>query len=95
MPNRQRGAVICDALAVRALAMLPRWKIDYALGVTGHEDRVYDGTRRFNVLRKDVDYFWFGIAPENALATYQSLRPVQFDLYEIIARTRPKLTSAI
>ena len=70
-----------------------RKEIDYVLAVTGREDRVYDGNVRFNVFRKDVDYFWFSIAPGEALTTYRSLRPVAFDLYEIIARSRPKVIS--
>ncbi len=68
-------------------------EINYVLAVTGREDRVYDGSARFNVFRKDVDYFWFSIAADEALTTYRSLRPVKFDLYEIIARTRPKVIS--
>ncbi len=69
-------------------------QIDYVLAITGPQDRVYDGHVRFNVFRKDVDYFWFGIEPaDSVLATYRSLRPVEFDLYKIIARTRPKVIS--
>jgi hypothetical protein len=68
-------------------------EIDYVLAITGPEDRVYDASAQFNLFRHDVDYFWFSIAPDEALAAYRSLRPVEFELYGIIARTQPKVVS--
>jgi hypothetical protein len=76
----------------RQLAQLG--KIQYVLSNTSEDDRVYDGDIKFNVFRKDVDYFWFSVRPKTgALATYQSLNPYEYNIYELIAKFEPKIIS--
>ena len=70
-------------------------RIEYVLEVTGPDDYVYDGDIQFNLFRKDLDYFWYSVRPETGiLATYQSLYPYDYDVYELVERLRPKVISA-
>jgi hypothetical protein len=70
-------------------------KIQYVLDHTQPDDRVYDGDARFNLFRPDVDYFWFSLAPKwGALATYQTFRSYDYDIYRIIEAKRPKVISS-
>ena len=76
----------------RQLAQLE--KIQYVLSNTSEDDRVYDGDIKFNVFRKDVDFFWFSVRPKTgALATYQSLNPYEYNIYELIAKFEPAIIS--
>lgn len=67
--------------------------IEYVLGITRPSDYVYDGNREFNVFRRDLDFFWFGVGPRNALGKYQALRSYPYDIYALIDRKRPKVLS--
>ena len=70
-------------------------RIEFVLEVTGPDDYVYDGDIQFNLFRKDLDYFWYSVRPETGiLATYQSLYPYDYDVYELVERLRPKVISA-
>ena len=69
-------------------------KIAYVLSHTNQNDYVYDGECRFNVFRKDIDYFWFSIAPKcGGLVAYKKLRPYNFNTYESIEKFKPKIIS--
>jgi hypothetical protein len=69
-------------------------KVEYVLANTTSADYVYDGKTVFNLFRKDIDYFWFSNHPSiGGLATYQKLRPYDYDIYGLIAKYRPKVIS--
>lgn len=69
-------------------------KIEYVMSVTGPDDLVYDGGANFNVFRKDMDYFWFSVRPKKGvMAAYQSLRPYEYDAYDLITERKPKVVS--
>ena len=61
---------------------------------SGPNDLVYDGDARFNVFRKDIDYFWYNVGENHFLATYQTLRKYHYDVYELIDRKKPKVISS-
>ena len=69
-------------------------RIGYVLDVTAPGDAVYDGDAQFNVFRRDIDYFWFSLSEHGALRSYQDLRPYEYDVYERIARMKPKVISS-
>ena len=70
-------------------------RIEYVLEVADPDDYVYDGDIQFNLFRKDLDYFWYSVRPGTGiLATYQSLYPYHYDIYELVERLRPKVVSA-
>jgi 4-amino-4-deoxy-L-arabinose transferase-like glycosyltransferase len=68
-------------------------KIEYVISNTNRNDYVYDGYIKFNVFRKDIDFFWYSIHPNAGLETYQSLYPYDYDIYELIDRFKPKIIS--
>lgn len=68
-------------------------KINYVLSITGPQDFVYDGKAAFNLFRRDIDYFWFSVRPDKALATYQTMTEYNYDIYELIEKFRPKIIS--
>jgi len=68
-------------------------KINYVLSITGPQDFVYDGKVAFNLFRRDIDYFWFSVRPDKALATYQTMTQYNYDIYELIEKFRPKIIS--
>jgi len=64
------------------------------LQATNEEDFVYDGSARFNLFRKDIDFFWFSVNPtDSCLATYKKLRPCDYDINELIEEKKPKIVS--
>ncbi len=70
--------------------------VEYVLSITDEDDHIYDGAARFNVFRKDIDYFWFSVRPKNsnpgALASYQqNIADYHYDVYESIDRHKPKV----
>ena len=69
--------------------------VEYVRDVTSPEDHVYDGDARFNLFRKDVDYFWFSVRRHHklggALMTYQSMTDYPYDIYEAIELYKPKV----
>ena len=68
-------------------------RIEYVLSVTEPGDMVYDGNAGFNVFRSDIDFFWFSVKPERALATYQTITEYEYDIYELIKKHKPKVIS--
>ena len=69
-------------------------KIKYVLSITDHNDFVYDGDIWFNVFRKDIDFFWFSVRPnDGALATYQTFAKYDYNIYELIHKYKPKVIS--
>ncbi len=68
-------------------------KIEYVLSLTEPGDFVYDGNARFNVFRSDIDYFWFSVKPERALATYKTMTDYKYDIYKLIQKFKPKVIS--
>jgi 4-amino-4-deoxy-L-arabinose transferase-like glycosyltransferase len=69
-------------------------RIQYVLDIAEPHDSVYDGDARFNVFRKDIDYFWYNVGENHFLATYQTLRKYHYDVYELIDEKKPKLISS-
>ena len=70
-------------------------KIDYVLSITDPGDCIYDGRPDFNIFRRDIDFFWFSIRPDDgALATYQTITDYHYDIAELIDRHKPKVISA-
>ena len=68
-------------------------KINYVLTVTNPDDYVYDGSPNFNLFRKDLDFFWFSVKPDRALATYQTMAEYDYDIYKLIDKFKPKVIS--
>ena len=69
-------------------------KINYVLLNTTKDDYVYDGNIKFNIFRKDVDYFWFSVRPNGgALETYKTLSYYDYNIYESINKYKPKIIS--
>jgi hypothetical protein len=69
-------------------------KIEYVLLNTTKNDFVYDGKIKFNIFRKDLDYFWYSVRPKSgALDTYRSLYNYDYNIYELINRFKPKIIS--
>ncbi len=70
-------------------------KIDYVLTISQPNDFVYDGDNKFNVFRKDIDYFWFSLFPQGGLETYKTMADYKYDIYELIDKKKPKIISKI
>ncbi|MFH1615460.1 MAG: glycosyltransferase family 39 protein [Planctomycetota bacterium] len=69
-------------------------KAAYVLSITSPGDCVYDGDRRFNLFRRDVDFFWFSLDPQTgALAAYKMLTGYEYNVCENIRRLKPKVVS--
>ncbi|MDH5325892.1 MAG: glycosyltransferase family 39 protein [Gammaproteobacteria bacterium] len=69
-------------------------KIEYVRSNTKPDDFIYDGEIYFNLFRRDIDYFWFSVRPGvGGLATYQSITPYSYDVYESIRKYKPALIS--
>lgn len=69
-------------------------KINYVLLKTDKNDFVYDGDTRFNVFRKDLDFFWFSVNSENrGLATYKKLYGYEYDVNNLIKKVEPAIIS--
>jgi len=68
--------------------------VTYVLDHTEPTDFVYDGQKRFNLFRKDIDYFWFSIEPEKGgLTAYKKLKYYHYNIYEKITSLKPKIIS--
>jgi len=67
--------------------------VEYVLSITDSTDYVYDGNAAFNLYRKDIDFFWFSVKPDRALATYQTMAEYDYDIYELIEKFKPKVIS--
>ncbi len=72
-------------------------KYHFVLNQTTAEDVVYDGGRDFNLFRKDVHYFWYGLEPNMEFATYNKItgnkKYGDYDIFEIIQKEKPKFIS--
>jgi len=68
-------------------------KIKYVTSITSPKDFVYDGNIEFNVFRKDINFFWFSLDQNDALATYKSMTSYDYNVYELIERFKPKVIS--
>ncbi len=78
-----------------ATTLRTQWeRTAYVLSLTGRSDCVCDDPVKHCVLRRDIDYFWFGLSPGGMLESYQALRPYPFDIYQLIAEKRPKVISS-
>jgi len=64
------------------------------LQATDKNDLVYDGSVRFNLFRKDIDFFWFSVNPaDNGLTTYKRLKSYEYNIDELIEEKKPKIVS--
>ena len=73
-----------------------RWQLEriaYVKDMTVPSDYVYDGNTQFNIFRKDLDYFWFGIGKGERLDKYRMLTGYKYDIYQLIDTFRPKVIS--
>ncbi|MFI5323401.1 MAG: ArnT family glycosyltransferase [Thermodesulfobacteriota bacterium] len=68
-------------------------KIEYVLSITAEGDKVYDGNALFNVYRDDIDYFWFCVSYPYCLFAYQRIADYPYNIYELIAKEKPKVIS--
>lgn len=72
-------------------------KINYVLENTTPADYVYDGNIDFNLFRKDMHYFWFGLLKNKEFATYNKLtgnkKYGDYDIYSLISEKKPKFIS--
>lgn len=73
-----------------------RWqlqKIAYVNDMTTSSDYVYDGNIQFNLFRKDLDYFWFGVGEGRSLDKYRMLTGYEYDIYHLIETLQPTVIS--
>ncbi|MFH1782718.1 MAG: glycosyltransferase family 39 protein [Candidatus Omnitrophota bacterium] len=69
-------------------------KVSYVLENTDPKDFVYDGDARFNLFRKDLDFFWYALRPNTgALSAYRKITPYSYDIYSLIGLKKPKIIS--
>ncbi|MGR8980714.1 MAG: ArnT family glycosyltransferase [Gammaproteobacteria bacterium] len=68
-------------------------KIDYVLKQTSEKDFVYDGDIRFNLFRRDLDFFWFGVGRNKSLDKFRMLTGYDYNVYELIDKFKPKIIS--
>lgn len=70
-------------------------KVKWVLEMTKPDDHVYDGDIRFNLYRKDIDYFWYSTNPDKGgLITYQRLKTYSYDINQSIRKFKPKIISS-
>ncbi|MEO9803019.1 MAG: hypothetical protein ABJF04_07220 [Reichenbachiella sp.] len=71
-------------------------KVSWVMENTESADRVYDGDARFNLFRKDIDFFWYSTEPgKGGLGTYKKLKPYTYDVYSAIQKYKPKIISSL
>jgi 4-amino-4-deoxy-L-arabinose transferase-like glycosyltransferase len=68
-------------------------RVDYVLENTSVSSYVYDGDRKFNLFRKDLDFFWFGVRQGELLDKYRMLTGYEYDIYELIEKHKPTIIS--
>lgn len=68
-------------------------KIEYVLSVSQSHDAFYGGHEgvRYNLFRKDADFFWFCVGPKKCLETYQSFRDYKYDPISLVHERQPKV----
>lgn len=69
-------------------------QIAYVLAATDEDDYVHDGRPDFNLFRRDIDWFWFSLGPEQCLARYRHRREYSYDPVARIAELRPKIITS-
>jgi len=67
--------------------------IEYVLKHTSPSDYVYDGDIRFNLFRKDLDFFWYGVGNGSSIDKYRRLTGYTYDIHELIEKYRPRIIS--
>ena len=72
-------------------------KISFVLENSSDTDTVYDGRAEFNLFRKDLHYFWYGLSNKKEFATYNKITGNKnfgnYDIYELIHDKKPKFIS--
>lgn len=69
-------------------------KVSWVLKNTNPTDYVYDGDARFNLFRKDIDFFWYSTEPgKGGLGTYKKLKPYTYNVHSAIQKYQPKVVS--
>lgn len=81
-------------------------KMDYVLANTDESDFVYDGNNMFNLFRKDLHYFWYGMdhtfcnqhycVSSSFMYAYNNLtnnRYSDYDTCKLVKEKNPKITS--
>ena len=71
-------------------------KIEYVLSVSERDAAFYGGHEgvRYNLFRKDADFFWFCVGPRKCLETYQSFRDYKHDPISLVQQRQPKVVFA-
>ncbi len=68
-------------------------KINYIISITKPTDYVYDGDCRFNLFRKDINFFWYSLYPKGGFDTYKTFYDYDYDIYKLIDVYKPKIIS--
>lgn len=68
-------------------------RIAYVYKQTDKMDYVYDGDILFNLFRKDLDFFWFGVGAGHSLDKYRLFKSYEYNIYALIDKFKPKLIS--
>lgn len=66
-------------------------QIRYALAVSKRTDVVYDESMLLNLFRRDAHYFWFSTGPGQQISKYRRLRPMVFEMADVIDMNAPVL----
>ena len=70
-------------------------KINYVLNNSDVDDLVYDGDIRFNLFRKDVDFYYYSVRKVGGgLVTENKIRGYEYNIYDIISEKKPKIISS-
>ena len=73
-------------------------KIEFVLNHTKETDAIYDGDIQFNLFRKDLHYFWYGLKKNKEFATYKKItgssnKYADYNIYRLIREKKPTFIS--
>jgi hypothetical protein len=94
--------IVIPFIILNAMIFIPNRsqveKIKYVLENTKKTDFVYDGDIQFNLFRKDLSYFWYGLKKGKEFATYRKItgsrrKSAGYDIYRLILEKKPKFIS--
>lgn len=104
----RRPQAMLALVVVGSLPVLGFWALDdfrtnrrqldciaYVLEVTDEDDHVHDGLPRFNVFRRDLDWFWFSLKPGQVLDRYRLVRDYDYDVTKRVVELRPRILSGL
>ncbi|MFC2154981.1 ArnT family glycosyltransferase [Acidobacteriota bacterium] len=73
-------------------------KIKFVLNHTKGSEEVYDGDIQFNLFRKDLHYFWYGLKKNKEFTTYKkfsgsNIKYADYNIYRLIREKKPAFIS--